>query len=234
MRDHLLIIPDVERRSLRVRVAELRGPGSSRELLGALPATLLNAFESCVSPWCQCTRSSVCRSRFLLATCRSSIAKRVLCRPFVLCVLKCGVHVGSRSPPPAGKFPFLPPLALHFRRFLSRASYQSMAQPAPSSPASPDGTADDGAFCGGTGSSDGRHAAYILLIDPPLTPACLRTLATANMRTHSPPKVRQVRATCLAGQRRCRVRAARRRPPARRLLVRPAEGRSVALCQLQR
>ena len=228
MRDHLLIIPDVERRRRRVRVAELRGPGSLRELLGALPATLLNAFESCVSPWCQCTRSSVCRSRFLLATCRSSIAKRVLCRPFVLCVFKFGVHVGSR-PPLRSKRP-----VSASRASISGASYQSMAQPAPSSPASPDGTADDGAFCGGTGSSDGRHAAYILLIDPPLTPACLRTLATANMRTHSPPKVRQVRATCLAGQRRCRVRAARRHPPARRLLVRPAEGRSVALCQLQR
>ena len=49
-------------------------------------------------------------------------------------------------------------------RSISGASYQSMAQPAPSSPASPDGTADDGAFCGGTGSSDGRHTADILVL----------------------------------------------------------------------
>ena len=89
----------------------------------------------------------------------SSIAKRVLCRPFVLCVFKFGVHVAQSLGPAPRIVPFLPPL-----RSISGASYQSMAQPAPSSPASPDGTADDGAFCGGTGSSDGRHTADILVL----------------------------------------------------------------------
>ena len=78
----------------------------------------------------------------------------------------------------------------------------------------------------------GRH---VLVIDPPLT-TCQPAHATHHRYVcvtpcHSAP---QVHAARLAGRCRRRVRADCRCPAARRLLVRPAEARSVALCQLRR
>ena len=165
----------------------------------------------------------------------SSIAKRVLCRPFVLCVFKFGVHVArslalvavvllapvpgvSRFCLPCAPFPAL--LINRWLNRLRRHRRRRMAPPtmAPSAAAPALRTA-------------GTRYPRDLLHSP--TPACLRTLATANMRALTRPRCRQVRAARLAGQRRPRVRAARRRSPARRLLVRTSERSSVALC-LQR
>ena len=109
-----------------------------------------------------------------------------------------------------------------------------MAQPASDEPASPEGGADDGAFCVGSGLSESRHTCPRDRSSTHDLPACAHHSPPLCMRDTRPQVHHQVRAARLAGRCRRRVRADCRCPAARRLLVRPAEARSVALCQLRR
>ena len=109
-----------------------------------------------------------------------------------------------------------------------------MAQPASDEPASPEGGADDGAFCVGSGLSESRHTCPRDRSSTHDLPACAHHSPPLCMRDTRPQVHHQVRAARLAGRCRRRVRADCRCPAARRLLVCPAEARSVALCQLRR